>query len=714
MPISNKEIDEVLDKYKTKLDKNVNLEGVGSYSPDPKFSKQYLAFRKEALGKTNTTYEKFCNFSEDIIKVNPSEKDIKKIEESIAIAHLNMTPVGAASFAMVFASILVILSLIVGAVSYFATGQMGLLLLSMVFILISVVIIGPITRYPLRLADKWRLAAGNQMVLCLLYIVIYMRHTSNLENAIKFAADHISDPLSLDLKKVFWDIETGKYSTLKDSLENYLGKWREYNLEFVNSFHLVESSLYEPSEDRRLELLDKSLKVILDGTYERMLHYAQDLKNPITMLHMLGVILPILGLVIFPLIGAFIPGVKWYYLFAVYNVLLPIIVYNSGVNILSKRPGSYGEMNVDLSRKKGAFTFSVMLFVLLFLIGISPFIFNAINPAYDFEFWKNSDGVGESFLDFDCNEKGCIGPFGLGALILGMFIPLGIALSIGLYYKSKTKKAMFIRNETKKLEKEFSTALFQLGTRIGDGIPSELAFQDVAKTMSGTPAGKFFEKIHLNLTKAGMDLREAIFNPDNGALLNYPSPLVESSMEVLIESSRKGPTVVAQSLTSISNYVSNVHSVNERLKDLLSEIISSMKSQINFMAPVISGIVVGISSMIVGVISKLSDRLSGLQDNSALSAGGGMDLSTFSELFNKADAIPGYWFQVVVGIYVVQIIYILTVLANSIEFGVDKLSEQNSVGKNLIKGTMIYLVVTLISVLIFGRIAATTLGAVGG
>jgi len=709
MPISNKEIDEVLNKYKAKLDKDVDLKDVGEYSPDPEFSPQYLSFRKEALGKTNSTYEKLCNFSEEIIKVNPSEKDIDKIEKSIEIAHLNITPVGAASFAMVLASVLVIISLIIGGISYFLTGQLGILLLSLFLILVSVLIIGPVTKYPLRIANGWRLSAGNQMVLCMLYIVIYMRHTSNLENAIKFAADHISDPLSLDLKKVFWDIETGKFSTLKESLESYLVKWRDHNLEFVNSFHLVESSLYEPSEERRLELLDKSLKVILDGTYERMLHYAHDLKNPITMLHMLGVILPILGLVIFPLIGAFMPGVKWYYLFLVYNILLPIIVYNAGVNILSKRPGSYGEMNVEMPKKKRVLTFSVLLFIFLFLLGVSPFLINAINPSYDITFWGE-----ESFLDFECNDNGCIGPFGLGALILGMFIPLGVALSIGLYYKSKTKKAMKVRDETKKLEKEFATALFQLGTRIGDGIPSELAFQDVAKTMSGTPAGKFFEKVHMNLTKAGMNLRDAIFDPENGALLNYPSPLVESSMEVLIESARKGPTVVAQSLTSISNYVNKVHSVNERLKDLLSEIISSMKSQINFMAPVISGIVVGISSMIVGVISKLSDKLSGLQNESATSIGGGIDLTTFSELFSKADAIPGYWFQIVVGIYVVQIIYILTVLSNSIEFGVDKLSEKNSIGKNIIKGTIIYLVVALISVLIFGRIAATVLSSVGG
>ena len=82
------------------------------------------------------------------------------------------------------------------------------------------------------MAAKWRLKASNQMVLCILYIVMYMRHTSNLEHAVKFASDHVGNPLALDLKKVFWDIETGKYSNIKESLDSYLAKWRLYNLEF--------------------------------------------------------------------------------------------------------------------------------------------------------------------------------------------------------------------------------------------------------------------------------------------------------------------------------------------------------------------------------------------------------------------------------------------------------------------------------------------------
>jgi hypothetical protein len=70
--------------------------------------------------------------------------------------------------------------------------------------------------FPARLANQWRLKAGSQMVPCILYIVVYMKHTSNLERAIRFASMHLDPPLALDLKKVFWDVETGKYSTIKE------------------------------------------------------------------------------------------------------------------------------------------------------------------------------------------------------------------------------------------------------------------------------------------------------------------------------------------------------------------------------------------------------------------------------------------------------------------------------------------------------------------
>ncbi|MEK6848370.1 MAG: hypothetical protein AABX65_01940, partial [Nanoarchaeota archaeon] len=575
----------------------------------------------------------------------------------------------------------------------------------------ALVMIVPLGKVPEFLANNWRLKASNQMVLCIFYTVTFMRHTSNLENAIEFASQHLAPPLSLDLKKVLWDVETEKYSSVKESLDIYLETWKKWNIEFIEAFHLIESSLYEGDETRRLNALDKSLDVILDETYEKMLHYAHNLQNPITMLHMLGVVLPILGLVIFPLLGSFLNGaVRWYHLFVVYNILLPIIVYLIGINVLSKRPTGYGETEIGYKNDSKPLFLPLVIILLFSFISIIPFFINLFSPGIDFDLL----GLGK-FLDYKQNADGVLfGPYGIGALILSLFFPLGLAFGVSYYYKKKTGNLMKKRDQTKKLEAEFSSSLFQLGTRIGDGVPSEVAFEDVAVNMERTPTGVFFKTVSHNIRNLGMNLEEAIFNLNNGAIINYPSPLVEGSMEVLVEGARKGPGVVSKSLISISNYASQIHSVNERLKDLLSEVVSSMKSQINFLAPVIAGIVVGVGSLIVTIITKLNDLATAAGSFGEEGTSSIAGISSISSFFNVYDVIPSYFFQIIIGLYVVEIIYVLSVLSNSIENGPDKLKEQNDIAKNLHKSIIIYSLVAFLVILVFNGLASVVLSGLSG
>src|SRR3989344_4760328 len=629
--------EEILKRYKQKLQPYTDEE---TAEVSEEFSREYTVFREEALSSQTTRYENLCNSIEKIIQIRPPPLKYSQLQEAIDVAHLSITPIGAATFA-IFTSLLLIFSgLLIGALIFLITGEL-LIFFPLALVILGAALVRPLTNIPIYLANRWRLKASNQMVLCILYIAMYMRHTSNLEHAIKFAAEHIQPPLSLDLRKIFWNIETGRYSNIKDSLNAYLEGWRHYNLEFINSFHLIESSLYEPSESRRLELLDKALDVILEGTYEKMLHYAQDLKNPITMLNMLGVVLPILGLVIFPLVGSFLGGlVKWYHVAFLYNIILPIVVFTLGLNVLSKRPTGYGES--QLSKE----------------------------------------------------------------LMSSQKKPLGAAIIIAFLFKAKTKKLIEIRNETKDLEKEFASSLFQLGTRLGDGIPAEIAFSDVAKNMEGTPTGNFFRMVDVNIRNLGMGIKEAIFNNKTGAITNYPSSIVISSMEVLLESAKKGPKVASQSLLSISRYVERIQQVNERLRDLLSETISSMKSQISFLTPAIAGIVVGIASMIVNIIVQLGTRITSFQLEGEASAGVGSQLAVISQIFNVKDIIPGFFFQFVVGLYVVQLVYILTALTNGIENGDDKLNEQYLIGKNMMRSVILYVIIAVIVVLLFNLLAA--------
>ena len=258
---------------------------------------------------------------------------------------------------------------------------------------------------------------------------------------------------------------------------------------------------------------------------------------------------------------------------------------------------------------------------------------------------------------------------------------------------------MQIRDNTKALEKEFASALFQLGNRLGDGLPPEIAFEKVAGVLRGTVSGNFFELVATNIRKLGSSVKAAIFDPQVGAIKYFPSNLIESSMKVLIQSAKKGPKVAAQALVNISVYVKEIHRVNERLKDMLADIISSMTSQIKFLTPAISGIVVGITSMVTTILIKLGTQMNQMTADSE----GAGSIGGIASMFG--DGIPTYYFQIIVGIYVVQIIFILTVFANGIENGADKLNERYQLGRNMIASTVLYAIISLVIMLIFNTIA---------
>ncbi len=703
-------------RYVEKLKSQLNLNTIEA--PQKIYSREYQIFRGELMPRHLSLYEKVCNLSQKFLKIKVKPERQRELEEAINICHLDVTPNGIISlsillpvFVMIFG---IVLSLLLLDSMFFASS----------FIVASIALIAILAKFPSFLANNWRMKASNQMVLCIFYIVTYMRHTSNLELAVEFASEHLAPPLSLDLKKVIWDVETGKFESVKESLDNYLESWKKWNLEFVEAVHLIESSLYEASEERRLGLLDRSLDVILDETYEKMLHYAQNLKSPITMLHMLGIILPILGLVVLPLVISFMESVKWWHIATLYNIALPLVVYFMGKNILSKRPTGYGdtdisEINPELRKYRNILIkvgpleikihpifICVIIGVTLLLIGLFPLIMHSFipDPKFDIEL-----PFGFKLLEYRESSKfpgTFIGPFGLGASLLSLLFPLALAFSIGLYFKLRSRNVFKIRERAKMLEKEFASALFQLGNRLGDGLPAEIAFSKVANVMQDTVSGNFFKLVASNISKLGMGVKEAIFNPRIGALVYFPSKVIHSSMKVMIEGIRKGPIIAAQALMNISRYIKEIHRVNERLKDLMADIISDMKSQINFLAPTIAGIVIGITSMITYILGALAGNI---QTLGASELGG--RVTDIAALFG--DGIPTYYFQLVIGIYIFQIIFLLTVIVNGIENGADKLQERYSLGSNLIRSVSLYCFISFLVMMIFNLIASRIVSVAG-
>jgi hypothetical protein len=606
-------------------------------------------------------------------------------------------------------------------------GGFSLMLLFLVFIL-SIFLFFYSAKTPERLAMQWRLKASSQMVPAILYIVIYMKHTSNFEKAVAFASQHLEEPLSLDFRKIFWDVEVGKFSTIKDSVDSYLESWRDYSLEFIEAFHLIESSLYEPNEDRRIAVLEKSLQVILDGVYDKMLKYTHNVKAPLTNIYMLGIVLPTLALAILPLASTMLQGaIKWYHVLLLFNILVPLLVLYMTGGVMMKRPGGYGETSLleknplyaKYISKKPYFIGALMMFP-LFLIGLIPFLWRYtslpiwLGMARDYS-WSSLGlgflGGGGIFGIIDNGVGGLAGPHGALALIMSLFIPLSIAFMFVIAFKMKTKDILSTRDKYKDVEKEFTSSLFQLGNRIGDGLPAEIAFSKVAESSKGTATEGFFRVVNQNIHQLGMSLERALFDKKRGAVIFYPSQLVATSMKILVESVKKGLQVAARSLMSISEYVKNIRKIQDRLNDLLADIISDMKSNMTFLAPLLSGIIVGLAGMITTILGSLGAMFEGGALGEGLGGAGG--LGNILSIFDITQMIPTYWLQIVVGIYLIEIVFILTGTLVTIKSGRDKLQTTAETAVNLKRAMLLYFIVSLgaiIGLTLVGAIALAGLG----
>jgi len=442
---------------------------------------------------------------------------------------------------------------------------------------------------------------------------------------------------------------------------------------------------------------------------------------------MLGIVLPTLGLALLPLASTLLGGmIKWSHVFVLFNLIIPFFVFYLTLQIMLKRPGGHGEESLleknplySKYKSKAPYYKAFLICFPFFLLGILPLIFGYtpipgwLGLQSDYALADLGLGVfGENFFGFVETSSGIVGPFGVFSLILSLFIPFSISMFFALSFSLRTKQLIKARDQTKQLEKEFNSSLFTLGNRLGDGTPAEIAFSKVAESSRGQRTENFFKIVNTNIQSMGMSLEDAIFNPKRGALVYYPSNLIATSMRILVEGAKKGLKVAAQSLMSISEYVRNIQKINQRLRDLLADVVSGMRSNMVFLAPLLAGIIVGLASMITGILGQLKN-MTELGGGETMVAGFG-SVGGITELFDIANMIPPYFLQIAIGIYIIQIIFILTRTLVTIDSGEDRLKQTYDISKNLIRGSILYLITALISILALSALAGVALSGVVG
>ena len=635
-------------------------------------SREYETFKEEEKKhKKKSLYEKLCNIAGGILVIEPSDEKKEELQRSIDMSYMQIKPEDAYSFAVLSGLgifVLAILLILVGVAS---------IVFGLILFMMGALTIYLLAEYPNSEARLFRVKAADQIMLAIIYMVIYMRTSPNLEGAVKFTAEHLGEPLSLDFKKLLWDIETEKYTSMREAFSEYLEKWAD-NKPFVEAMQVIQNSM-EQSDEKRKTMLDEAINTMMSGSREVMKEYSNKLELPIMIIHMLGIMLPIMVLVMFPIIILMLEEtVRPAFLFMGYNILLPLIIYLTGKRTLEYRP--MGFATPDISQHPDHIPSGTIevgeKVIKIWPISLAISLPVIITGAYLINFHAGEDIFRQ--------------------IVTSLVVTVGIAIGPSSYFLLDTKAKIELRESIRSIEKEFSEALFSLGNRLSLGKPIERAAEDTVERNKDLEISEMFRRVVENMKRGGMNLRNAFFDKNFGAVWHYPSDLVISVMRIVVDATEKGARIASRSAISISKYLEQLDEIEQDLKNMLSSETTSMQFLGSFLGPFVAGVSVAMAAIMISIfrgIGASMERLGGMGNGGGVGGMGGMGMDGLlvGGWGSAGEMMPIYILQIVVGIYVIQTSYLLAMLTAGVEDGPgDKVSKRKTAGFMIFIGVIVY------------------------
>ena len=657
------------------------------------FSTYYINFYLKELEKSERRnwYEKLCYFSRKII---PIKFSTKKLKESVIFSNLNILPeevISLSIFSFLF-------FFFISTILYFLFTDIGVLVFSLPFGITYF-----LYSYPDFKAKVNKIQTKGESIKIITYLVLYLEYTPNFEAALDFAAKRVKGILSDDLKKIVWEVRIGQVSTLKEAIEKYVPKWLQWDENFVRALIMLFSVTYITSSEERKKILNKTLNFILEKNLEETKIYVEKIRGPITLLFMFGLLLPSLGLVLFPLVSVFLHfTVKPAYIIIGYLVILPLFNLFLISRLISLRPGAF--LIIDISKHPklppyNYFNFKnylipIIPFVLLLFISISYFGIVHFIDFYSqyYKYYEIKQRVEE--LIRKENE------ITIENLFYAFNIPIAFGLSIFLFFYLNSFQKVKIRKEIKDIENDLPNFLTIMGNFLENGYPLESSIEKTKEEyerlgMKEKTGYKFCDSISKKI-RAGEDVQTAFLDSINF----FPSILLEETSRLLLETVKKSVRSAGSLIKVYGRYIENIFQADFRLKELLSEVRGNLKMQAQTLLPIINAIIAATGVFIINMLSMLSGWFKKLES---------IGLVGFSDVINILvsdfrKVIPLTIMQTVLGIYTAIIIILMSFLLSGIENGFDVTARDNEISENLKIGLLTFFMTSIISLVLFYKI----------
>ncbi len=688
-------------------------------TPLPK-SEYYKRFEKVeieffTLGK----YESFCKFTHTYIKLR-TPKFLRKVwDDAIFMSGLKVNSDEVFS-ALIFSML----------VSFLLLFPFAMLLESPTNLLVVMGIplfIGyNVFSYPKFNSDVVRIRAGNEMVDIILYMVIYLSLNPVFEKAVEFAAMNCYGPIGEDYKKIIWDVDMGKYISIREAIGVHTRKWTIWNEEFVTSLITLQMVGMTSSEKRKHELLEEALDRTLKNTYTRMEQYAVDLKMPSMMLMSFGIILPLMGLIMFPIISVFLTdSVNPIYIIVGYTIILPFLLWWYLYRLVSRRPSAFSHSSKTGGIKPAKFIeirkYNIklpikMTAILIGTILIIPGLLYIGQVVFDQHFiYANYEG---DFADDQWKEY-CLARYGseyiLWDLLSAMFIIWGIGSAIIVYTYFTSKDRYQLEEYIKKTEANMIDGLFELQNPLAQNVPIEVALPKVLNkydrmNRKKTPVYEFFSRVFNSISRLSMTFKSSLFDEKYGIMKDYPSSTIKNIMGIISDSLTKGPLIVAGAIKSIIRSMKKTEKIEARIKYLLEDVVTNLKTQTTFIAPLMGGISAATGVLIVQLLQSIAFALSKVEK--MYSSGSGSTVFQGLDLIKLEEVMPPTILELTIGIYLIEVVVIMCIFIVGIDRGFDEVCRDYTISRNLTIALIFFSVIMIIMVMIFQPIVLQISGSV--
>lgn len=503
----------------------------------------------------------------------------------------------------------------------------------------------------------------EEMLRAILHLSTYVQMGTSMEFAFKETEKNITGILKDQFHDINNSIKRRVVNDLGSAIRKYVEVWNLHNQYFVKSLRLLQIAALSNDKERE-RLIKETIETLIMNYNILGKRSAEKLSKNTNMLIAGGILIPVLSLTILPLVSIFYPSVVKPSIIAfIYTIFFPSVVLMASLSFASQR------IQIDTIRITDSVEYKPMPKIFLW-ISLGIIIVSAIPTIISINQVLSGKLHGDDVT--------------FGQLFYSWTIGGGIALAIFIYTSFFVMRYKKIWEKIRDIESDLPFILQSFSTYFSLNLPLEKVLEGVIDDYENLgfqnhPVVNMFKTI----LRMILTTKETVMKILSKYLKRImPSLKVRSVLMQIAAFESVNQESAYRAAKTIRKHVINTYKLDDYIKTLLSDAVSLINTTITMLAPLLCATAVIMTFAIVKSIVFITKELETI---SRVFGGQGINL----QLIDVTKVIPPAFIAVIVGVYLIEMIMILSLFQTQISIGTDYYQTNKVIRGNLV-GFLVY------------------------